>query len=83
MSIVVPDDLRSFVEREIASGKYRSEDEVISAGLRLLREREEKTDALRADLLDGALDLDDGHGRPAAKVFRELKERAAELAERT
>ena len=58
MPTAIPDELQAFVEREIASGKFRSEEEVISTALRLLREREQRHDALRADLQEGVDDLD-------------------------
>ena len=53
MSTAIPSDLNQFVEREVASGKYRSREEVISEGLRLLRERERKLEALRTDIQVG------------------------------
>ncbi len=51
----LPPELEKYIDREIASGKYRSADEVICEALRLLREREERLDRLRADL-DAGLD---------------------------
>ena len=62
MSTMIPPDLEAFVEREVASGKYRSKEEVISDGLRLLRERERKLDALRTDIRDGLDGLERGEG---------------------
>ncbi len=44
----------------MASGRFWSEDEAITEGLKLLQHREEKLDALRADLQVGIDDLDAG-----------------------
>ena len=62
MSQVVPREFDEFVAREIASGKYRSHEEVVSAGLRLLQERERKLESLRADIQVGLDQLDRGEG---------------------
>jgi antitoxin ParD1/3/4 len=60
MEIVIPDELKSFVSSGVASGRFRSEDEAIREGLNLLKEREQKLDALRADLQLGIDQLDAG-----------------------
>lgn len=46
----IPDDLRSFARDEIGRGHYRSLDELLAEGLRLLREREAFIGEHRADL---------------------------------
>ena len=43
----------AFVGREIAAGHYKTADEVVRAGLRLLEEHEAKVEALRAALIAG------------------------------
>lgn len=60
MATTIPPELEAFVEREVASGKFRSRDEAISEGLRLLKEREEKLDLLRNDIQAGLDQLDHG-----------------------
>ncbi len=45
-----PPELARFVQQELANGKYQSEEEMLCEGLRLLREREQRVEALRADL---------------------------------
>jgi len=60
MDITIPKELQIFVSRGVASGRFRSEDEAICEGLRLLRQREEKLEALRADLQSGIDQLDAG-----------------------
>jgi len=77
MPKIIPDELKAFIEREIASGKYRSEEEVLSAGLRLLQERERKLEALQADLLEGVSELERGERLSGKEVFRELREHVA------
>lgn len=47
----LPADLAAFVRQELRSGKYTSEDEIVCAALRLLRERERRLDALRDEIL--------------------------------
>lgn len=39
----LPSDLEIFVQEEIASGKYQSEDELVTEALRLLKEHKAKT----------------------------------------
>ncbi len=60
MSPVIPAEFVPFVTRELASGKYRCEADVVSAALRLLEAREQKLDALRADLQVGIDQLERG-----------------------
>lgn len=60
--ISLPEDLAEFVDDEVASGKFRSQDEVVAEGLRLLQNRERRLDALRVDLQCGIDQLDAGQG---------------------
>ncbi|SFI56183.1 type II toxin-antitoxin system ParD family antitoxin [Planctomicrobium piriforme] len=50
MVITLPKELEQFVAREIAAGKFRSNEEAVAEALWLLRSREERLDGLRADL---------------------------------
>jgi len=43
----------TFVDTEVAKGRYASASEVVRAGLRLLEEREAHLTALRAALIEG------------------------------
>jgi putative addiction module CopG family antidote len=60
MSVALPAEFQQFVSRVVASGKYRSEEEVVATALRLLQEQERKRDALLEDLQQGIDDLEDG-----------------------
>lgn len=52
-SVSLGDHFASFIETQVAEGRYGSASEVIRAGLRLLEEREAKLTALRAALAEG------------------------------
>ena len=81
MSSIIPTEFQPFVSDAVASGRYRSEEELISAALRLLEDRERKLAGLREDLQVGLDDLDHGDAidlsNPAARqaFFDEIKAR--------
>lgn len=60
MSIAFPDDMEQFVQNAIASGKFRSREELVSAALTMFRNREEKLDRLREDIQIGIEQLEGG-----------------------
>jgi antitoxin ParD1/3/4 len=62
MPETIPEELKEFVDTEIAAGKYRSPEEVIATALRLLQERERRLNGLRADLHIGLEQLEKGEG---------------------
>jgi antitoxin ParD1/3/4 len=88
MSLGYPDDLEQFVQNAIASGKFRSRDELISAVLTMFRHREEKLDRLREDIQIGIEQLERGEftaiTSPEEQIgFREkIKARGRERAGR-
>jgi antitoxin ParD1/3/4 len=51
--IILTERFENFVNTQIKSGRYDSISEVVCAGLRVLEERETKTEALRAALAEG------------------------------
>jgi antitoxin ParD1/3/4 len=59
-SINLGDHFESFIDQQLASGRYGSASEVIRASLRLLEEREQKIEGLRKALLDGERSGDAG-----------------------
>ena len=52
-SFSLGDHFATFVETEVAKGRYGSASEVVRAGLRLLEERETHLANLRAALIEG------------------------------
>jgi antitoxin ParD1/3/4 len=52
-SIVLSEHFQSFIDSQVADGRYGSASEVIRAGLRLLEANEAKLAALRAALAEG------------------------------
>ena len=52
-SIILGDHLLGFVEAQIASGRFASASDVVRAGLRLLKEHEQRLAALRDALAEG------------------------------
>lgn len=49
----IPAEFEAFIKDAIASGRYRSEEEVLNTALRIWREREEKLEELRAEIQIG------------------------------
>ncbi|RLT08625.1 MAG: type II toxin-antitoxin system ParD family antitoxin [Planctomycetota bacterium] len=60
MSVTIPQEYAAFIRDSVASGRFRSEDEVVFEALRLLQRREQKPAALRGDIQVGLDDLDAG-----------------------
>ena len=57
----LPTDLEAFVQQEVADGKYRSTEEVICAGLRLLRDREQEFEHIAKKLRPAIEEVRSGH----------------------
>jgi antitoxin ParD1/3/4 len=56
----LPPDLEQFVFDQLAKGKYQSATDVVCDAVRLLREREERLESLRAEIDQGISQLDAG-----------------------
>lgn len=81
MSVTIPAEFEVFVERAVASGRYRPEDEVLANALRLLSERERRWQSLRDDVQAGVDDIESGDVAPLD--VEDIKQRGRErLAER-
>ena len=52
-SISLGEHFATFVDAQVAQGRYNSASEVLRAGLRLLEHQEARLDALRAALIEG------------------------------
>ena len=77
MKIDRPADAMEFVEALVASGQYRSANEAVADGVRLLMSRQQ----LRADIQKGIDELDAGQGMDGSVVFAELHKRADRLTQ--
>jgi antitoxin ParD1/3/4 len=64
MHTTYPPDLLSFVQNELAAGSYSSEDDLLIAGVRVLREMKLRHDQLRADVLHAIRQADNGETAP-------------------
>ncbi|PZQ10865.1 MAG: type II toxin-antitoxin system ParD family antitoxin [Ancylobacter novellus] len=79
-TIALSDDQAAFVDDLVASGVYRSEEDVIRAGLDALRLREaEMADWLAREVTPviEALEADPSRAIPAEQVFADLRARHA------
>jgi len=52
-SILIEEDFDAFIDQQVADGRFESAGEVVEAGLRLLREKDEEVEELRAALIEG------------------------------
>ncbi len=71
MSIEIPSDYSPVVQRLIAEGKFRNEEEVVAEGLRLIVMREK----LDEDVQAGLDDLDAGRRVEASQVYTDARRR--------
>ena len=58
----IPSDLEHFVQQQVATGQYQSQDEVVVAGLQILREVKCRQAKLREQVQVGIDQLDRGEG---------------------
>ena len=58
----IPSDLEQFVQQQLATGEYRSQDEVVAAGLLVLRELKRRQAEFRQEVQVGVDQLDRGEG---------------------
>ena len=71
MSIVVPHDVEEMVARQMASGRYRSDEEVLRSALLALEEIDEDDVAIQ-EAVDGWRRGEPG--TPLAGAFRQVRE---------
>ena len=67
----LPPDLDQQVKQYIASGHYRTEEDVLRDALRALAEEQ----SFRDDIRKGLEDLDAGRGRPLEEVDTDLRKK--------
>ena len=73
MSIALPPDVQRFVDDEVASGAYKSADDLITTAVELLRQHQANLARLKTDIEDGL----QGEGVSAEKVFADLRAKFA------
>jgi len=73
----IPDDLRSFVQEELDRGRYRSLDDLLAEGLRVLREREafigEHREELREQIARGVAQSERGEFVDGEEAMERLR----------
>lgn len=74
---VIPAEFDAVVKDAIASGRYRSEEEIITDALRLWHEREQKLKKLRQEVQLGIDQLERGEWTEGEEAIRQIKERIA------
>lgn len=79
MSLPLPPDLQQFADRQIASGKYTSLDEIMLAGLRILAEQEQidqgRFEELRHEVLLGVIEAERGELLDATSEIEAIRQR--------
>ena len=76
MNVPLTPELERVVNDKVESGMYQTASEVVREALRLLKERDEARERLRADVSAGLDQLASGEGRPYGKTSgRQLAER--------
>jgi antitoxin ParD1/3/4 len=78
MTLEIPTDCGPTVQRLIAEGRYRDEEELVAEGLRLVLVQ----DKLRDDLQAGLDDLDAGNRIAAGEVYAEARRRIRAIEDR-
>jgi len=71
----------TFVQTQLASGRYNNASEVVRDALRLMEDRERKLAALDASLERGMEDIQAGRVQDAETVFDRLEKKYSKLAE--
>jgi putative addiction module CopG family antidote len=64
MKHAYPPDVLQFVQRSLETGEYASEDDVLFAGVRALREVKHRRQLLRDDIQAALAEIDAGLGEP-------------------
>jgi antitoxin ParD1/3/4 len=82
MNVNLSDDLAEFVAEQTRDGGYTNQSEVVREGLRLLRSRGQKRQALLAALEQGHAENVAGKSRPLTDdLLRDIARRGRKLAD--
>jgi len=77
MNVQLNSEATQFVEGLVAAGQFKSAEEAVAEGVRLLMSQQQ----LRAEIQKGIAEADAGQTVDGEKVFAELRERAKRLME--
>ena len=61
MTVTLSIETEQIVAEKLTSGAYRTADEVVTSGVRLLNAQEKGTEALRREIMRGFTDIQEGH----------------------
>jgi putative addiction module CopG family antidote len=79
MALSLPPELQQFADRQLASGKYASMDEILLAGLQALVDRERiyqgRFEELRSEVLLGAEEAERGELLDASTEIEAIRQR--------
>ena len=84
-TVSLPSEHAAFIDAKVASGAYASASEVVRAALRALQERDDAVERWLREEVAPTYDrmlADPKRGKPAAKVFDELRKRHGESGKR-
>ena len=76
----LPPDIEARIQAKIATGRYRSSEEVLQKALAILDQVEGAEEDIRTNIAIGLEQLDRGEGIPAEQVFAGLRLRSEGLA---
>jgi putative addiction module CopG family antidote len=79
MTIEIPSSYSLFVQRLIAEGRFRNEEEVVAEGLRLIVMQEKLHDDIQA----GLDDLHDGNRVDGRQVYAEARRRVKAIEDQS
>ena len=80
MNITLTPELEQLINEQVRTGMYRTANEVIREGLRLLKERDQRVEALRRDVRAGFEAVE--HGEYSEFDERNIKELAERIKAR-
>ena len=79
MNISLTTELEQFIQSQVASGKYNSNEEVILAGIKLLEERERiykgRFEELQREIAIGVEQLERGERLDGREVIEQLRQK--------
>jgi antitoxin ParD1/3/4 len=81
MNVSLTPELAAFVERQVASGRYRSASEVVRQGLRELQDREEWKAEVRAKIEEAVKSVEAGRVVDGEEVMDRMEARLRAMIE--